>query len=134
MIISYAILPDRVKAAFIDSVVLVAAMYGVAELFTLFDDVPTIYRIVSFVFVFILYDPILTSIYGGTIGHSFSKILVKKEDDPSKNISFPLALIRFIVKLLLGWLSLLTVGANDQRKAIHDFAAKSIVIKETSEK
>ena len=31
MSISYALLPDRVKAAFIDSVILVAMMYGFSE-------------------------------------------------------------------------------------------------------
>ena len=130
MSISYALLPDRVKAAVIDSIILIAMMYGFSELFALFENVPQSFRITAFILVFLLYDPLLTSIYGGTIGHSYSNILVKNEDEPSKNISFPLAVLRFAVKLLLGWISLLTVTSNEKRKAIHDFVAKSIVIKE----
>tara|TARA_R110002051_G_scaffold318251_1_gene400405 strand:+ start:864 stop:1265 length:402 start_codon:yes stop_codon:yes gene_type:complete len=132
MSISYALLPDRVKAAFIDSVILVAMMYGFSELFDLFENVPQSYRFTAFILVFLLYDPLLTSIYGGTIGHSYSNILVKNENEPSKNISFPIAVLRFVVKLFLGWLSLLTVTSNEKRKAIHDFVAKSIVIMEKS--
>tara|TARA_R110000796_G_scaffold250788_3_gene380615 strand:- start:18342 stop:18734 length:393 start_codon:yes stop_codon:yes gene_type:complete len=130
MSIPYALLPDRVKAAVIDSIILIAMMYGFSELFALFENVPQSFRITAFILVFLLYDPLLTSIYGGTIGHSYSNILVKNEDEPSKNISFPLAVLRFAVKLLLGWISLLTVTSNEKRKAIHDFVAKSIVIKE----
>jgi len=132
MPISYALLPDRVKAAVIDSIILVAMMYGISELFALFENVPQSFRITAFILVFLLYDPLLTSIYGGTIGHSFSNILVKNEDEPSKNISFSLAVLRFVVKLFLGWISLLTVTSNKKRKAIHDFVAKSIVILEES--
>lgn len=130
MSIQYALLPDRVKAAVIDSIILIAMMYGFSELFALFENVPQSFRITAFILVFLLYDPLLTSIYDGTIGHSYSNILVKNEDEPSKNISFPLAVLRFAVKLLLGWISLLTVTSNEKRKAIHDFVAKSIVIKE----
>ncbi|WP_047417003.1 RDD family protein [Cellulophaga sp. Hel_I_12] len=133
MQVSYAVLPERVKAAIIDSIVLIVMMYAVSELFGVFETVPDSFRILAFISIFILYDPILTSIYGGTIGHSFSKILVKSAKNPLKNISFPLAIIRFIIKFFLGWLSLLTVTSNEKRKALHDFAVNSIVIREEPE-
>ena len=37
---TYAILPYRIKAAVIDGVVMIAFMYGISELFGLFDQVP----------------------------------------------------------------------------------------------
>ena len=46
----------------------------------------------------------------------------------TKNISFPFALVRYLLKMFLGWISLLTITANDKKKAIHDFVAKSVVI------
>lgn len=126
--IKYANLPDRVKAAFIDSIILVVLIYMCSEIFGLFETVPNAWRISASIFVFILYDPIFTSAFGGTIGHSFINIAIKKEDSPEQNISFFTALIRFIFKALLGWVSLLTTTGNSKRKAIHDYVAKSIVI------
>tara|TARA_R110002073_G_scaffold139232_2_gene289236 strand:+ start:13510 stop:13911 length:402 start_codon:yes stop_codon:yes gene_type:complete len=124
----YAILPERIKAAFIDAIILIAAMYAISEIFNLFTHVPNAVRMVAFVLVFIVYDPFFTSRFGGTIGHSYSNITVKKDTDSTQNISFPMALIRFILKACLGWLSLLTVTGNEKKKALHDFAANSVVL------
>lgn len=125
---NYARLSERVKAAVIDAIVIIASSYGISELFLLFDDVPQFISVGAFVLVFLVYDPILTSIYGGTIGHSKSGITVKRESNPEKNILFPAAVIRFVCKVVLGWLSLLTVTGNPKRKAIHDHFVGSVVL------
>lgn len=124
----YAQLLSRVKAAVVDGVLLIAAMYAITEILALFEHVPQYVRIIAFVFIFFLYDPIFISLFGGTIGHSFSGIAVKREHDPEKNILFPVALLRFIFKSTLGWLSLLTVTGNAKKKAIHDYVAQSVVV------
>jgi len=130
MEIKYAILLSRIKAAFIDSIIIIGFMFLISEILSLIEAVPNFERIFLFVFIFLLYDPIFTSIYGGTIGHSKAGITVRNENNPEKNISFPYALLRFLLKVALGWISLLTVTGNVKRKAIHDFAANSIVIEE----
>lgn len=119
---------DRVKAVMADSVVLIIFMIIITYVFAAFENVPETARIIAFVFIFFLYDPIFTSSFGGTIGHMTFGIRVKRENNQDKNILFPLALIRFIVKALLGWVSLLTVGGNEKRKAIHDMVVKSVVV------
>lgn len=128
MTVNYAILPSRIKAAVIDGVAVIAAMYAVSEILALFESVPTYMRIAAFIVIFVVYDPFFTSVFGGTIGHSYSKITVRKESDLKKHISFPAAVIRFILKALLGWLSLLTVTGDAKKKAIHDIAVKSVVV------
>lgn len=128
MNVQYAILPSRVKAVVIDSIVLIAAMYGISEVLSLFEEVSDTMRIVSFILIFSFYDPFFTSRFGGTIGHSYSKINVKRENNLSRNISFPVAVIRYLLKTFLGCVSLLTVTGNDKKKAIHDFVAKSVVV------
>jgi uncharacterized RDD family membrane protein YckC len=55
-------------------------------------------------------------------------IRVKRESNEQKNILFPLAIPRYIVKVLLGWVSLLTVSGSKKRKAIHDFLVGSVVV------
>lgn len=88
MTFNYAILPSRVKAAFIDSLILVASMYALSELLALFESVPDFVRMMAFVVIFIVYDPFFASTFGGTIGHSYSKITVRKESDMKKIFHF----------------------------------------------
>jgi uncharacterized RDD family membrane protein YckC len=39
------------------------------------------------------------------------------------------AFFRYVLKISLGWISFLTMHSNSQRRAIHDFAAGSVMIK-----
>lgn len=120
----------RVKAAIVDSVVLLVFMITTTYAFSLFEHVSDNARIVAFLFIFVFYDPLFTSMFGGTLGHKMNGISVKKDADNKRNLFFPLAFVRFLVKITLGWLSLLTMSGNDKRKAIHDFMAGSVVIYE----
>ena len=124
---------DRVKAVVSDSVVIVLFMVIVTYTFSIFENVPDNARIIAFLFIFILYDPIFTSVFGGTIGHMMFGIRVKRENNNMKNILFPFAIIRFISKALFGWISLLTVSGNEKRKAIHDYLVGSVVVFKTME-
>ena len=119
---------DRVKAATIDSIVIVIFMIVITDVFSLLEVVPNNARIIAFIFIFILYDPILTSFFGGTLGHKVIGIRVKIENNESKNILLHKAIIRFIIKISLGWISLITVSQNKKRKAIHDKIAGSVVV------
>ena len=118
----------RVKAVVADSITILVLMILVTYIFSIFDNVPDNARIIAFVFIFFLYDPIFTSTFGGTIGHMMFGIRVKRENNIQKNILFPFAIIRYLVKALLGWISLLTVSTSKKRKAIHDSLVGSVVI------
>jgi len=123
----------RVKAMTIDGIILLVFMVATSSLFSLFNDVPDVVRVSAFLFIFLLYDPLLTSFWGGTIGHRFTGIRVRKEQDEQSNIQFPQAVLRYIIKALIGWISLLTVGGNKKGKAIHDYVAGSVVVYAKSE-
>lgn len=133
MKIEFASIFPRLKAAFIDAVVMVALMYGATEILSLFDVVPNYIRILIAVFIFVLYEPIFVSLFGQTVGHSSVNLIVRQEEDIKKNISFFKALIRFTLKFFLGWLSLLTVPGSVKRQAIHDAVVKSVVIEEVQD-
>ena len=125
---TYPTLPDRIKASIIDGVILISMIVGATYLFEAIKTTPDVARAIAFLFIFLLYDPIFVSSLGGTIGHMLLGLRVKREKDQSKNVFFPLAIVRFIIKALLGWISLITVTSNSKRKALHDMAVKSIVI------
>ena len=65
----YPGLLDRVKAIVTDVVVIILFILVTTYVFSLFENVPDNAKIIAFVFIFILYDPIFTSSFGGTIGH-----------------------------------------------------------------
>ena len=119
---------QRVKAGAIDGALIVLFIILVTLIFSNFKDVPNIARIVAFTLIFGIYDPLLTSLFGGTIGHMAREIRVKRESDSSKNLIFPKAFIRSATKYLLGWFSLLTMSINSNNSAIHDLVVGSVVI------
>ncbi|UII34194.1 RDD family protein [Fulvivirga ulvae] len=125
---TYPTLPTRVKALMADVVVLMVLMIFTTYLFSSFDHISDNSRMIAFVFIFYLYDPLFTSAFGGTLGHYLLGVRVRREDKPEKKLLFHMALLRFIFKSLLGWLSLLTVTENDKKRAIHDYLAQSVVV------
>jgi len=125
---NYAGVADRVKAAVTDGIVIFAFMLSITYAFAQFKHVHDNAKIIAFAFIFLLYDPIFTSVFGGTIGHMVLGIRIKREKNKMKNILFPLAIVRYILKALLGWISLLTVMGSEKRQAIHDAVVGSVAI------
>ena len=127
----YPSLIKRLKAAFIDVCFIILFMYGISDLFSTFETVPTPLRKAAFVFIFLLYDPLSIAFFGGTIGHWYMGLRVKRNKDESKNISLLMAIIRFFIKAAFGWFSFLTMSRSAKKQAIHDHIAQSVVVFET---
>ncbi len=119
---------DRVRAAVTDSFVLVALSVIASQIFTSIGEEIPIARGITIVLIFALYDPLMVSILGGTIGHRIMGLRVKSQVDVSKNINIVAAIIRYFVKLVLGGISLFVVSKKEKRHAIHDMVAKSVVV------
>lgn len=66
--------------------------------------------------------------FGATIGNDKMKIRVRSVANPEKRINLFLAIIRFIFKILLGWLSFITFFTSSRNRAIHDIVSGSVVI------
>ncbi len=124
----YPDLSDRIQSSFIDGILIIVMMFVFASILDRFENVPDWVRIVMFAVLFIIYEPLCTSI-GFTLGNYLKGIRVRREADSSKRINIILAVVRFIVKILLGWVSFLTISSNPKKRAIHDFMAGSVMIK-----
>ena len=120
-------LSDRIKAFIMDGIVLVIFMFIAFKIIDSYEDVTTMTRKVVFLCILLVYDPLFTS-FGGTIGHRAFNLRVKRESNPEKNIWFIAAVFRFAIKLLLGWISLLTIQSSSKGQAIHDMLTASTVI------
>lgn len=126
--IQYPSILERIKALFIDTFVMVTLIYFFALVFEQFEQVSNAIKVIAFVFVYLLIDPLFTHFLGGTTGHFATGIRVKHVKDESKNIAFHSAIIRFLAKTLLGVLSFAVISQNEKSRAIHDFLAGSIVV------
>lgn len=125
---TYPSLIDRFQSNFIDALFIIMIMYVFSLVLGNFENVPDWVRIVLFVSIWLIYDPLCTSL-GATLGNLFIGLRVRKFTNHNEKILFPHALIRYICKILLGSISFLTIHSNKQKRAIHDFAAGSVVIK-----
>ncbi len=103
-------------------------MFLVANILDRFENVPDWVRASVFVVLFIAYEPICITL-GATLGNYIKGIRVRKYSDTAKRINIFQAIIRYIVKFLLGWISFLTINTNPKKRAIHDFASESVMIK-----
>jgi uncharacterized RDD family membrane protein YckC len=117
----------RYFSTLIDLMVILGISLSISSIFEKIGEVPNYLRIVAFIVVFILYEPLLIS-FGATLGQLILSIRVKSFKDPLKKLPIHLALIRTAIKVLLGWLSFITITFNMNRRAIHDFISNSIMI------
>lgn len=125
---TYPLLGDRIQSTFIDTMFLVFCMFILAAVLDRYESVPDSLRAGLFIGLWFVYEPLCTSM-GATIGNYFKGIRVRRFNKTSKRILFPLAVIRYALKLFLGWVSFLTIHSNKERRAIHDFASGSVMIK-----
>lgn len=75
--------------------------------------------------ILFLYEPLFTSRLC-TIGQKIMGIRVRRTDS-GERLSMPRACVRTIVKLMLGIISFFSIPVTRKRRAIHDFAAGSVV-------
>jgi len=124
----YPELKDRIQSTFIDTILLLVLMFIFAAIIDKFEHVPDWVRAAMFIGLFVVYEPLFMTI-GCTLGNYIKGIRVRKVDDTSRKINIFQALVRYPIKFGLGWISFLTIGSNSKRRAIHDLAAGSVMIK-----
>jgi len=81
---------------------------------------------VVFVAALILYEPLLVSLTGGTIGHHARNLRVQRDADGG-NLNFLFAFLRWCLKAFLGIVSFFFIILTRRHQALHDMATRSIV-------
>jgi uncharacterized RDD family membrane protein YckC len=123
----YPELSTRVQSTFIDTLFIVVLMFLFSSILDRIQTPPEWLHITMFVGIWVLYEPLCTTL-GCTIGNYLKGIRVRRVGDHSKKINFIQALLRYAVKVFLGWLSFLTIHQNTERRAMHDLVAGSVMI------
>lgn len=124
----YPTLSDRVQSTFIDTIFIVILMFISASFLDRYEHAPDWLRIALFFVIWAIYEPLCTTL-GFTLGNLIKGIRVRKANNTSRKINFFQAFIRYLIKISLGWISFLTMHSNKQKRAIHDFAAGSVMVK-----
>jgi hypothetical protein len=123
----YARFSRRVRALLIDWVLsvglIIGALFVAASAGS--DSLPRVLGIVA-VILLLLYEPVLVSATGGTIGHYYANIRVV-DNRHHGNISFLKAVARFFIKSVLGWFSFIFMTATRRNQALHDQLTQSSV-------
>lgn len=128
MVPTYPSLAERLQSVFADMVFVIIMMFAAAALLDKMQNPPDWIRIALFFGIWGLYEPLCISL-GCTLGQFIIGLRVRAAANPDKRIIFPMAFIRYVVKMILGWLAFLTISSNAERRAIHDFAAGSVMIR-----
>jgi uncharacterized RDD family membrane protein YckC len=124
--VQYPSILRRYMATFIDACFIMTVFFVTSYILDQQSEIADYIRVAVICFMFFAYEPICTSRFC-TIGPKIAGIRVRKSPNLEK-ISIPAAYLRIVVKIALGFISLLAIVFTKDRRAIHDFAAGSIVI------
>jgi uncharacterized RDD family membrane protein YckC len=119
--VAYARFGRRVRALLLDAIVVAGASIAILVLSEAAREVPGSGRVaVGLLFVgLLLYEPLLVSALGGTVGHRAVNLRVVA-DGTRGNPSFARAFARFWIKAMLGLPSFVAMAFTHRHQAVHD--------------
>lgn len=124
----YANFPPRLNALTIDSLVLIVVSALVLTVAAFLQQMTTA-RVCLFIawwLILFLYEPFLVWQFGGTVGHRLMNLQVV-DNRTLTGLSAFKALTRYVVKLLLGIFSFLSMSLTRRHQAVHDLVTNSSV-------
>jgi uncharacterized RDD family membrane protein YckC len=123
----YARFSRRVRGIVLDWIIAIVVIFGAVLVATMVrsDNLSRALGILV-VMALLLYEPVLVSFTGGTLGHYFSNLHVVDEHSGG-NVSFLKACARVVIKGVLGWYSFIVMAATRRNQAVHDLLTRSTV-------
>ena len=113
----YARFSRRLRAIFLDWVIALVAIFGaVLVAATVGNDNFSRALGIFILIALLLYEPVLVSFTGGTLGHTWTNLRVV-DDRHGGNVSFAKACLRIVIKSVLGWYSFIVLAATRRNQA-----------------
>lgn len=121
----YARFSRRLRGLFIDWTITLVVIIGALMIASSLrnDDVARVLG-VTVVVLMLLYEPILVSLTGATVGHRLTNMRVV-DDAHGGNVSFPKACARFAIKSVIGIYSFVAMATTRRNQAVHDVLTRS---------
>lgn len=123
----YPRLVRRVRAHLIDEMVVLAVIAAWLALLPWLQETSPAQRILALIGLLLLAEPCLVSWTGGTIGHHVMRLRIR-DARTQRNLGLIRATLRAVLRLMLGWLSLLFILVTRRRQALHDVLLNSVVV------
>ena len=118
---------QRYMAALTDAAVILIVIFVVSRIMSTTGIDSSYVGFLVLMAAVLAYEPFMVSRFSGTLGHKFFRLSVVMEDEKSRLGLFR-ALVRYLLKGLLGLISLLWM-LGSRRQALHDRLTKSKVIR-----
>jgi len=125
MEIIYPSIIRRYFSTFIDGIFAIGIFVLFSYILDTENTAATKIRVGIILFLFFVYEPIFTA-YFCTLGQKITGIRIRKYSTGNR-ISLISAYLRIIVKIFLGIISFFTIPFTKNKRAIHDFAAGTLV-------
>lgn len=124
----YATFTARARALVMDAVIISVAAVALLFISTLMENVPGsgALSVIGLFALLVLYEPIMVARFGATIGHQRANLRVVS-DRTGGPPNFLVALVRFILKAILGFVSFATMLFTQRHQAFHDFITRTTV-------
>lgn len=122
--VEYPTILRRYLSTFIDGWLILSLLFVIACFIEGRGN--TLFRLIIAALVLFGYEPLFTSKFR-TLGQMIMGIKIRTADN-FERLSYPAALLRSIVKWIFGFISLFIIIFSKERRALHDYAAGSIVI------
>ena len=132
--VQYARFSRRLRGMFVDWVLALVVMFG-AILIAVAVGNEIFSRVLALgvVLFLVLYEPLLVSRTGGTVGHWYANLRVV-DDRTGGNLPLRTAFIRAGIKAVLGAYSFVVMMATRRNQALHDLLTRSTVqIRDTAQ-
>lgn len=124
---AYVRFARRLQGLMIDSIILTSTI-PIALIIAVAFESQNVSRFLglTIVIIWLLYEPLMVSITGSTIGHYVCNLRVV-DNRTGGNISFGKAVVRMVIKAVLGLFSFLSMTVASRHQAIHDLLTGSTV-------
>lgn len=126
----YPTILKRVQSTLIDQVISFSLIGLLITLANQINENTTSLKAIALV-TGLSYEPLMM-FFSRTIGQRITGIKVVSIS-PMSRLGLINMYVRYVIKLLLGWISLFAIGFNKQRRAIHDLVSHTIVLSKDSE-
>jgi uncharacterized RDD family membrane protein YckC len=121
----YATIGRRVIATVLDQTIIISLMFLIGFITKSFPKDLEAFKVILFFSPLLFYNPLMVSAFGNTVFQKIFRIKIVREN--RENCPFYLAILRWIVEVLLGWISIVYFMFNDKHQTIHDKVAGTVV-------
>ncbi|HEY3486459.1 MAG TPA: RDD family protein, partial [Gammaproteobacteria bacterium] len=125
--ISYPRILRRVQGAFIDGVVIPMTAIGSVVILSYAGVESGYLKVGAAAFFILLLEPVAVSLTGGSVGHHFVGMRVRRLSEDSR-LNLAMALVRFLVKTAVGIPAFFVAFLTRRRQGLHDLIARSVVV------